>query len=66
MRQFWMISCPKCNKATTGAEPPKSADFVAVVPCNLCNEPLDAANGHFVLHPVRIKKPEPIDLLAVE
>ena len=66
MRQFWMVYCKKCNKAVTGAVPPGGIDFIPVVQCVTCNASLDANVGRFVLHPIRLRKQEPVDLLRID
>lgn len=65
MKKVWIVYCPHCDKSVTGAIPPKNTGFVETVKCVLCNRPINAKNGHFVLHPVILKKEEP-DLLGVE
>ncbi len=66
MRQLWMVYCPRCNKADTGAVPPGGVDFSPIVRCVICSRKLDAKKGRFVLHPIRLKKQKEADLLSVE
>lgn len=64
--QFWLVRCPVCLKYETGADPPGSVEFSPTVQCVKCGAPCDASEGRFVLHPIRLTRPEPIDLLSVD
>jgi len=65
-RQLWIVRCPQCPSACTGAEPPGSAEFIEFVPCVLCGTMLDVKLGRYVKRQVRPVQEEPIDLLSVE
>lgn len=64
--QLWLVMCPACGRMETNAVPPGGTDFSPSVECIKCGSACDANVGRFVLHPIRRKKPEPIDLLSVD
>lgn len=65
MLKLWLVWCSSCGRSSTAATPPNHVDFVKEVQCVLCNRVLDAKKGRFVIRPIRVRKPEPIDLLEV-
>lgn len=64
MVKIWLVFCPHCNRPTTSAPPPGSADFSRYVRCVLCNRKIDAKEGHVSIHP-RIVKQKKFNLLEV-
>lgn len=62
--KIWLVYCPSCGKACTGAKPPGHADFEKKVQCVICGKELDASNGKFIKGRFSVKK-EPVDLLSV-
>lgn len=64
--QLWLVRCPVCQKMETGAVPPGGVDFSPFVNCCKCGAACNAEVGRFVIHPIRVKKQEPIDLLKVD
>lgn len=64
--QFWLVRCPVCELLETGAVPPGGVDYSPFVECIKCGAKCDASVGRFVLHPIRVKKEEEVDLLSVD
>jgi hypothetical protein len=60
----WLVYCPRCAGAFTGAVAPGNADFEKTVRCVQCNREIDANNGRFVVLKSKYKE-EPVDLLKV-
>jgi len=62
---MWLVYCPHCGKAATGAVAPRAIGYEPRVSCVLCNRTINAAKGAFQYHKTNITETKR-DLLSVE
>lgn len=64
MPSIYVVPCT-CG-ASTACAPPDDKDFEEEIACIVCSSKLNARSGRLLNRPIRIRKEEGVDLLAVE